>query len=66
VAVVRLSGEELRTALETVGRASVELDVLAPTLASRSHQLASDIDREREKRGNDSTHRSRGQPAKAW
>jgi hypothetical protein len=48
VAGVRLDGEELRRALGADEEARVELDVLAPILASRSHQWASDIDRERE------------------
>jgi hypothetical protein len=47
VAGERLSGEELGRELRAAG-AEVELDVLAPILASRSHQLAGDIDRERE------------------
>jgi len=48
VASVQLAGEELRRDL-AAGGAGVELDVLAPILASRSHSWASDIDREREK-----------------
>ena len=48
VANVKLAGEELRTELEAAGGANVKLDVLAPILASRSHQWASDVDRERE------------------
>lgn len=47
VAGEKLGGEELRRELAGDG-ASVELDVLAPILASRSHYLASDVDRERE------------------
>ena len=47
VASVTLGGEELRRELEA-GGAGVELDVLAPILASRSHYWASDVDRERE------------------
>jgi GABA permease len=47
VASARLAGEELRRELATAGGAGVELDVLAPILASRSHYLASDVDRER-------------------
>jgi hypothetical protein len=43
-----LSGEELGRELAAAGAAGVELDVLAPILASRSHRWASDIDRERE------------------
>ena len=48
VASVRLAGEELRRDLGAAGGAGVELDVLAPILASRSHYWASDVDRERE------------------
>ena len=48
VASVRLAGEELRRDLGAAGGAGVELDVLAPILASRSHYCASDVDRERE------------------
>ena len=48
VASVRLAGEELRRELAAAGGAGVELDVLAPILASRSHYWASDVDRERE------------------
>ena len=47
VAGEKLGGDELRRELAGDG-ASVEVDVLAPILASRSHQWASDIDRERE------------------
>lgn len=47
VAEERLAGDELGRELRT-GGADVELDVLAPILASRSHHLASDIDRERD------------------
>jgi hypothetical protein len=46
VAGVTLAGEELRR--ELGGAAGVELDLLAPILASRSHYWASDDDRERE------------------
>lgn len=48
VASAELAGEELRRELVTAGGPAVELDVLAPILASRSHRLTSDIDRERE------------------
>jgi len=48
VASEKLAGEELRNELRTAGGASVELDVLAPILASRSHYWASDVDRELE------------------
>lgn len=48
VAAVRLAGEDLRRQLAAAGGAGVELDVLAPIMASPSHYLASDIDRERE------------------
>jgi hypothetical protein len=48
VAGERLAGEELARELHTGGGLDVELDVLAPILAPRSHHLASDIDRERE------------------
>jgi hypothetical protein len=48
VASEKLAGEELRKQLAAAGGADVELDVLAPILASRSHYWASDIDRERE------------------
>ncbi len=47
VTSVKLAGEELRREL-AAGGAGVELDVLAPILASRSHYWASDLDRERE------------------
>ena len=47
VATAQLAGEELRRELTARGGA-VELDVLAPILASRSHYWASDVDRERE------------------
>ena len=46
VAGEALGGAELRGEL-TAGGADVELDVLAPILASRSHYWASDVDRER-------------------
>jgi hypothetical protein len=45
VASATLSGEDLRREVEA-GGATVELDVLAPILASRSHYWASDVDRE--------------------
>src|SRR6266508_2759834 len=48
VASETLAGEELRRELRAAGAAGVELDVLAPILASRSHYLASDVDREGE------------------
>jgi hypothetical protein len=48
VAGVTLAGEDLRRELAAAGGAGVELDVLAPILASRSHHWASDVDRERE------------------
>lgn len=48
VAGETLAGEELARELGAGGGAAIELDVLAPILASRSHQLAGDIDRERE------------------
>jgi hypothetical protein len=47
VASEKLAGEELRKEL-AAGGGDVELDVLAPILASRSHYWASDLDRERE------------------
>ncbi len=47
VATAQLAGEELRRELTARGGA-VELDVLAPIMASRSHYWASDVDRERE------------------
>ena len=47
VTSVKLAGEELRRELAAAGGAGVELDVLVPILASRSHYLASDLDRER-------------------
>jgi hypothetical protein len=47
VAGAPLGGEELRQALESAGEA-VELDVLAPTMASPAHRMTSDIDRERD------------------
>lgn len=43
-----LAGEELRRELAEAGGPGVELDVLVPILASRSHYWASDFDRERE------------------
>jgi hypothetical protein len=42
-----LAGESLRREL-AAGGADVELDVLAPVMASRSHRWASDVDSERE------------------
>jgi hypothetical protein len=48
VANVTLAGEELRGELAAAGRAGLELDVLAPVHASRSHHWASDVDQERE------------------
>src|SRR5512132_4475353 len=48
VTSVKLAGEELRRDLAAAGGAGVELDLLAPILASRSHYWASDLDRERE------------------
>jgi hypothetical protein len=45
---VELGGEALREELAAAGGGDVELDVLVPILASRSHYWASDIDRERE------------------
>ncbi len=48
VASEELAGEELARELGAAGGADVELDVLAPILASRSHYWASDVDRERE------------------
>jgi hypothetical protein len=47
VASAPLGGEDLRREVEA-GGAGVELDVLAPILASRSHYWTSDVDRERE------------------
>jgi GABA permease len=47
VASETLAGEELRRELAAAGEAGVELDVLAPILASRSHYWASDLDHER-------------------
>jgi len=48
VASEKLAGEELRRELTAAGADSVELDVLAPILGSRSHFWAGDVDRERE------------------
>jgi hypothetical protein len=48
VTSVKLAGDELRRELAAAGGAGLELDVLAPILASRSHYWASDLDRERE------------------
>jgi hypothetical protein len=47
VAGETLAGERLAQELGAGGGVQIELDVLAPILASRSHQLAGDIDRER-------------------
>ncbi len=43
----KLAGAELRSEL-LAGGADVELDVLVPIVASRSHRWAGDVDRERE------------------
>ena len=48
VTSVKLAGEDLRRELAAACGAGVELDVLAPILASRSHYWASDLDHERE------------------
>jgi hypothetical protein len=48
VASQTLAGERLATELLAVGGTGVGLDVLVPVVASRSHYLASDVDRERE------------------
>ncbi len=48
IAEERLAGDELARDLRATVGADAELDVLAPILASRSHRLVSDIDRERE------------------
>jgi hypothetical protein len=48
VAAERLAGEELREELLVADEATVELDVLAPILSSRSHYWASDYDHESE------------------
>jgi hypothetical protein len=48
VTSVKLAGEDLRRELAAAGGPGVELDVLAPILASRSHYWASDLDREGE------------------
>ncbi len=48
VTSVKLAGDELRRELAAAGGPGVELDVLAPILASRSHHWASDLDREGE------------------
>jgi len=60
VASEKLAGEDLRRELAAAGGAGVELDVLAPILASRSHHWASDVDREREEA------RERLQASLAW
>jgi len=59
VATAQLAGEELRQQLTARGGA-VELDVLAPILASHSHHWTSDVDREREEA------RKRLQGSLAW
>jgi hypothetical protein len=59
IASESLSGEALRQELSSHA-AGVELDVLAPIVARRSHYWASDIDREREEA------RSRLQTSLAW
>jgi hypothetical protein len=46
VANEALAGSELRELILRDGREHVEVDVLAPVLASRIHYVASDIDRE--------------------
>jgi hypothetical protein len=46
-----LRSDELREEIRTAGGEGVELDVLAPVMASRSHRWASDLDREREEAG---------------
>jgi hypothetical protein len=48
VATSPLAGEELREELMGRDRGEIELDVLVPILASRSHYWASDYDHERE------------------
>jgi hypothetical protein len=48
VTSVTLAGEELGRELAAAGGPEVELDVLVPIVASRSHYWASDFDRERE------------------
>ncbi|UGS37061.1 hypothetical protein [Capillimicrobium parvum] len=60
VASVTLAGDELAGELAARGEGRVELDVLAPILASRSHYWASDVDREREEA------RRRLQASLAW
>jgi hypothetical protein len=60
VASETLGGEALRRELAEAGGAGVELDVLAPILASRSHYWASDLDHEREEA------RARHQASLAW
>lgn len=44
-----LAGEELRRQLQPQAGADVEIDVLAPVMASRAHHWAGDVDRERER-----------------
>jgi hypothetical protein len=46
VAIETLAGERLGAELTAAGGADLQLDVLAPVLASRSHYWSSDIDRE--------------------
>jgi hypothetical protein len=48
IAGEQLGGDALRERLGANGEGEVELDVLAPIVASRSHYWASDLDRERE------------------
>jgi hypothetical protein len=47
IAEQALRGDELCRQLRAAGGAGVELDVLAPVMASRSHRWASDVGRER-------------------
>jgi hypothetical protein len=47
IAEQTLRGRELCRQLQGADGAAVELDVLAPVMASRSHHWASDVDRER-------------------
>lgn len=48
VSAGQLGGEELRDQLRETGGEDFELDVLMPIVASRSHSLSDDVDRERE------------------